>query len=73
MQPKEDKKSTLNNALRYSGIGFQIAGALILGFAIGYGLDKWAHTSQPYFTLLFSVIFLGGGMYLAFRDLLKKS
>ncbi len=73
MKEKEEKKSPLNTAFRYSGIGFQIAGSLILGFAIGYGLDKWAHTSQPYFTLVFSLIFLGGGMYLAFRDLLKKS
>ncbi len=69
---KDDKKNSLNTVMRYSGIGFQIGGSVLLGFAIGYGLDKWLHTSQPYFMLAFSLIFLGGGMYLAFRDLLKK-
>ncbi len=58
--------------MRYSGLGFQIAGALAVGAFIGYELDKWLKTSKPYFTMLCSVLFLFVGMYAAFKDLLKN-
>lgn len=72
MAADNDRKENMGNVLRYSGIGFQIAGSLVLGLAIGYGLDKWLKTPQPFFMLGCSVVFLFGGMYLAFRDFLKK-
>ena len=73
MEEQEDKKKPpLNNYLRYSGLGFQIAGSVGLGVLIGYGLDKWLKTSGPYFTLAFSVVFMVAGLYLGLRDFMKK-
>ena len=61
-----------NNYLKYSGIGFQIAGTALVGFFIGYQLDKWRQNSKPYFTAVLSVLFLLVVLYTAFKDLLKK-
>ena len=73
MDKKTDKpKQGVQSYMRYSGLGFQIAGALAIGAFIGYELDKWLKTGKPYFTMLFSVIFLFVGMYAAFKDLLKN-
>lgn len=57
----------VNNYLKYSGIGFQIAGTIGAGVFIGYELDKWQNTSQPYFTLGFALVFVPLGLYLGLR------
>ena len=67
---EEDKKQ-VNNYLRYSGIGFQIAGTVAVGFFIGYELDKWLHTSQPYFTAVVSLVFVFLGLYIGLKDFIK--
>ncbi len=66
------KDKNTGNALRYSGIGFQIAGAFALGFFLGYKTDEWLQNTKPYFTLLFALVFLGAGFYLAFKDLMRR-
>ena len=71
-QKADNGNKNANSYMRYSGLGFQIAGALALGVFIGYELDKWLKTSKPYFTMLCSVLFLFVGMYAAFKDLLKN-
>lgn len=69
---KEDPQKPTNNYLRYSGLGFQLAGAVGLGFFIGYELDKWQKTKEPYYTLVFTMLFLAAGFYTVFKDLMKK-
>jgi len=61
-----------NNYLEYSGLGFQIAGTVAVGFFIGYELDKWLNTSQPYFTAIVSLVFVFLGLYLGLKDFLKS-
>lgn len=68
---KEKLKKGTNSYLRYSGIGFQIAGGIGLGVFIGYELDKWLKTSAPYFTIGCSLLFMVATFWLVFRDLLK--
>ena len=68
---KDNKKPEVNNYLRYSGLGFQIAATIALGVFIGYELDKWAKTSGPYFTLAFSITFMIAGLYLGLRNVFK--
>ena len=65
-------KKPVNTYLRYSGIGIQLAVTIGLGVFIGMELDKWQKTSQPWFTISCSILFLIIAFYLAFRDLLKK-
>ena len=70
-EPEKGKKA-IDSYLRYSGIGFQLAGSIAAGVFIGYELDKWLKTPGPYFTLGCSLIFMVAGFYLAFRDFFKK-
>lgn len=58
-------------AMRYSGIGFQIAAAFGLGFWLGWQLDKWMGNKKPFATLLLALLFLGVGMYAALKDFLS--
>jgi ATP synthase protein I len=68
----EQGKKQVNNYLRYSGLGFQIAATIGVGVFIGYQLDKWFRTSSPYFTLAFSFVFVILGLYLGLKDFGKK-
>ncbi|MBL0310340.1 MAG: AtpZ/AtpI family protein [Bacteroidetes bacterium] len=72
MEEDKEKKPPLNNYLKYSGVGFQIAGALALGVFIGYKLDEKLRTAGPYFTVGFALVFLIAGMYLGLKDLVNK-
>lgn len=60
-----------NNALRYSGIGFQIMATVGVGFFIGYKLDEYVGNKKPYFTAGISVLFVFLALYVALKDLTK--
>ncbi len=68
----EEGKKQVNNYLRYSGLGFQIAGTIAVGFFIGYQLDKWLHTSKPYFTAIISLLFVFLGLFIGLKDFMKQ-
>ncbi len=68
----EEGKKEVNNYLRYSGLGFQIAGTIAVGFFIGYELDKWTHTSKPYFTTFVSIAFVFLGLYIGLKDFMRS-
>ena len=72
MKDETPIKKPINSYLRYSGLGFQLAATIGLGVFIGVELDKWAKTSQPWFTIGSSILFLVVGFYASFKDLLKK-
>lgn len=65
-------RGSLQNALRYSGIGFQIMATFALGVFLGLKTDTWLKTEKPWFTLLFSLVFAAAGLYLGLRDFFKK-
>ena len=71
MSDKPTPQKTDNNFMRYSGIGFQLAATIGVGFFLGYELDKWQKTTQPYFTIGFSILFLVVGFYAMFRELMR--
>ena len=60
-----------NDYIRYSGLGLQLIALLLAGMALGDWLDGKAGTSKPWFTILFTLVGLGGGLYQLLRDLLK--
>ncbi len=48
-------------------IGMHMVSGPIVGFAIGYGLDKWLGTS-PWFLLAFFLIGIGAGFLNVYKD-----
>lgn len=69
---KGKPKSSLNALARYSGMAFQIAGAVILGWIIGNWLDKQFEVPKHLFTALFMILGVFLGLYSVVRDLLKR-
>ena len=69
--PLNKGKTEVNDYLKYSGLGFQIAAIVGVGVFIGYELDKWLKTPGPYFTLGCSLVFLVLGFYVGFKSVLK--
>lgn len=72
MESNDEMQKQVKNYLRYSGIGFQIAGTIGVGVFIGYELDKWMQTSQPYFTLGFALVFIPLGLYIGLKEIVSK-
>jgi F0F1-type ATP synthase assembly protein I len=57
--------------LRYAGLGFEILATILIFTGIGYGLDKWAGTEKPWFTLGFSLFGIVVALYYAVRTALR--
>lgn len=73
MKEELDKgKNQVNNYLKYSGLGFQIAATVAVGVFIGYELDKWLHTAMPYFTAFVSLVFVFLALYIGLKDFSKS-
>ena len=51
-------KNKKYNYLRYSGIGFQIVGAVLIGVFSGQWLDKHFETNNNIFTLILSALMI---------------
>ncbi len=69
------KKSKTMEVFATAGtIGMHMVSGPIVGFGIGYGLDKWLET-DPWFKLIFFLIGIGAGFLNVHRDsqnLLRK-
>ena len=70
-----DKNSSnkANEALKYSGVGFQIVGVAVAGFFLGYKIDGWIKNEKPYFTIVFSILFTFLGLYIGLKDFIKPT
>lgn len=68
----KNKQSNSSNLIKYSGLAFQLLGAIVLGVFLGKFLDKKFHTDNI-FTALCSVLFLGATLFLLIKDLSKPS
>ena len=67
--PDPDKKP-VNNALKYTGLGFQMLAVIGLSVFFGIKLDQWLHTKQI-FTIILSMIGVIAGIWLAIKDFIK--
>lgn len=71
-EPGDVRKSSANELLKYSGMAFQMAFCLIVGWWLGHWLDKYAGTPKPYFAIALSVLFLAAYFVKLIRDISKK-
>jgi len=63
---------TSNSFLKYSGLAIQMFVLLAVGAWLGQRVDKWLHTSQPWFTILFVLLFMGAFFYRLVIELNRK-
>jgi len=66
------RPSTSNSFLKYSGLAIQMFVLLAVGAWLGQRIDKWLHTSQPWFTILFVLLFMGAFFYRLVIELNRK-
>ncbi|MCH7536149.1 MAG: AtpZ/AtpI family protein [Bacteroidetes bacterium] len=70
-QSPNSKRSSFN-ALRYSGLAFQMMALILVGVFGGMELDKFFNTSFPLFTLSLSLLSIFASIYFLVKDLTRK-
>ena len=69
---KQDPKTkNVNNFLKFSGMGIQMALTIAIFAGIGYWLDNKFQTKQPYWTAAMSLVGVFGGIFSVIRQLPK--
>jgi F0F1-type ATP synthase assembly protein I len=66
-------KATPNMYLKYSGMAFQMGAIILVGAIAGQKLDKYVQTTQPWFTLVFSLLSIFVALYVSLKDFLVSS
>lgn len=75
-KPNQSKQKTqrpqsqnqVNEYVKYSGLAFQMAALILLGYWLGSKLDKWLDLSFPAFTISLILLFL----FISFYSLIKS-
>ncbi|MFT4664556.1 MAG: F0F1-type ATP synthase assembly protein I [Polaribacter sp.] len=70
-KPQRSKKQA-NQALKYSGMGMQMAISVFVGAMIGKKLDAYFQMERPICTAVLALVFLCATMYMVLRDLLRN-
>lgn len=69
--PKLDPKKT-NNLMKYTGLGFQMAGVFFVGIFGGQKLDEYFRLEKPFITMGLVLFLFVGFMYKLYIDLAKS-
>jgi F0F1-type ATP synthase assembly protein I len=68
-QPQNQKP--INEYVKYSGLAFQMAALILLGYWLGSKIDKWLELSIPVFTIILILLFLSVSFYSLIKSLPK--
>lgn len=68
-----NKKKYLNQYLKYSTIGFQMIAVVVAGALLGDWLDDKYNPDGKLYTVICSLLAIFLALYLALKELLKKS
>ena len=71
-KPKPSGEEGVKPYLKYSGMAFQMIGAMVLAAWGGRKLDDYFQTENPWFTILLLVLAVIGTMALVILSLNKK-
>ncbi len=69
--PEERTRQRIKTVGRYSGMAFQLFGAILAGVLIGKWLDSRAANQRPFFALGGAVLGLAAALWSIFRQLLN--
>ena len=74
--PKQENwdktRQRTNSYVRYSSLAFQMLGTILLFTYAGYKLDEWQQNKVPVWTLILSLLSIGGSLYMFIRGLPKN-
>ncbi|WP_299817812.1 AtpZ/AtpI family protein [uncultured Pontibacter sp.] len=70
--PKKPKGDNIKPYLKYSGLAFQMIGAMVLAAFAGMKLDEHFQTQNPWFTIILLVVAVVATMVLVILSLNKK-
>lgn len=65
------KQSQINEYVKYSGLAFQMAALILLGYWLGSKIDKWLDLTIPVFTIILILAFLATSFYSLIKSLPK--
>ena len=66
------QKNQLKDYLKYSGLAFQLGAIIVIFTYVGKWLDNRQETENPWFTVGFSLLGIGLGLYSSLKGLLKN-
>lgn len=69
--PKKEKQSQLNSYVRYSGLAFQMLGAIGLAAWGGIALDRYFELKFPVFLVVLTLMAVVAGIVLTIKSLPK--
>ena len=68
---RPQRQSQINEYVKYSGLAFQMAALILLGYWLGSKIDKWLELSIPIFTIVLILAFLSVSFYSLIKSLPK--
>ena len=71
-KPVQPREGSLKQYVKYSGLAFQMIGALVLAAWAGTALDKHFQTENPWFTIALLLLAVIASMVLVIVSLNKK-
>ena len=71
-KPKPSREDSVKPYLKYSGLAFQMIGAMVLAAFAGGKLDAYFQTENPWFTVVLLVLAVVASMVLVILSLNKK-
>ena len=68
---KKPSSKGVQNFAKYSGLAFQMIGAILLPALGGMKLDKLTGWDTPVFTIILSLLGVFGAIYISIKDFIK--
>lgn len=68
---RRQSQKQINEYVKYSGLAFQMAALILLGYWLGSKIDKWLNLSIPVFTIILILAFLSASFYSLIKSLPK--
>lgn len=67
----ENKRKKIDNFIKYSGLGFEMAAIIAFGTWGGFKIDQWMNNDFYIFTLILMVVSVIISIFYGIRNLLK--
>lgn len=74
LKPKSQAPRSQNQFseyVKYSGMGFQMAALILLGYWLGGKIDNWLDLTLPIFTIILILVFMSLSFYSLIKSLPK--